>query len=150
MLLKTHLAFAVIAIILLLQSVNNKIIFVAMVLIATALPDADTAFSAAGKNIFAKILRFFVKHRGIVHSLTIGILISILFTIYLPVVSLGFFVGWSVHMLCDSFTKEGVRAFWPFKFRSCGPLVTGGKVEESLFLGMIFLDLILFLILIVW
>jgi len=150
MLLKTHLAFAVLAIILLIQHVQNPVIFIAMVLIATTLPDADSAFSTAGRNIISKSLRLFVKHRGVIHSLTTGIIIAIALSIYWPIASLGFFIGWSVHILCDSFTKDGVQPFWPLKFTSNGVLRTGGRIEETLFITMIFADLFAFVLLIMW
>ncbi len=150
MLLKTHLTFAVLAIILLVQHVQNPVIFIVMALIATVLPDIDSAFSTAGRNMVSKSLQMFVKHRGIIHSLTTGIIISIVFSIYWPVGSLGFFIGWAVHMLCDSFTKDGVQAFWPLKYRSNGILHTGGKIEESLFMIMILVDVLAFLLVIVW
>ena len=61
MLLKTHMAFAVFMIILFLEHVNNKIIFVGMVLIATILPDLDTGFSSFGRHLIFRPLQFFVK-----------------------------------------------------------------------------------------
>jgi inner membrane protein len=150
MLLKTHLVFAILAIILLVGQVESKILFIVMVLVATILPDADSAFSTAGRNLVSRSLQLFVKHRGLIHSLTVGILISLIFAVYWPVGALGFFVGWSVHMLCDSFTKEGVQAFWPFKVKSTGFISTGGRFEETLFFSMIFVDLALFFLLIIW
>jgi inner membrane protein len=126
--------------------VNNKLIFVGMVLFATILPDLDSGFSTIGRKWYSKPLQLFVKHRGIIHSLTTAVVLSVLLAIFIPVTSLGFFIGYSVHIIADSFTKEGVQPFWPFKAKSKGFVRTGGKLEDSIFLTMIFINLILFLV----
>jgi membrane-bound metal-dependent hydrolase YbcI (DUF457 family) len=142
--------FALFGIILLISHVENKIIFAAMVFLATIIPDMDTGFSRSGKNFAGKSLQLFVKHRGIVHSLTAGIFLSILLAVYWPVSSMGFFLGWAIHMICDSFTKDGIQPLWPLKFKSSGFILTGGKFEETLFLSMIGINLVFFLILFLW
>ena len=143
MLLRTHLAFGILMIILFVQHVNNKLIFMVMILVATVLPDLDSGFSSWGRHLIFRPLQFFVKHRGIIHSFTLAIVISIVLSMFWPVVSLGFFIGYSVHLICDSFTKEGIQPFWPLKSRSSGFITTGGRIEDSIFVGLILLDLIL-------
>lgn len=143
MLLKTHLAFGILMIILFVQHVNDKLIFMAMVLVATVLPDLDSGFSSWGRHLIFRPLQFFVKHRGIIHSFTLAVAISIVLSMFWPVVSLGFFVGYSVHLICDSFTKEGIQPFWPLKSKSIGFISTGGRIEDSIFVGLILFDLIL-------
>jgi len=148
MLLRTHLAFAALVIIIFISHVNNKIIFPIMVIIATFLPDLDTGFSRAGKRLIFRPLQWIVKHRGVIHSFTTGVVISIILAIFWPVAALGFFLGYSVHLITDSFTKEGIQPFWPLKMRSRGFIRSGGKVEDSLFLSLVILDvLMLFLVL---
>ena len=71
MLLRTHLAFGILIITLLINYVNNKFIFIGMALVATILPDIDTGFSNLGDSILFRPLQLFVKHRGIIHSLTL-------------------------------------------------------------------------------
>jgi inner membrane protein len=150
MLLKTHMAFAVFMIILFLEHVNNKIIFVGMVLIATILPDLDTGFSSFGRHLIFRPLQFFTKHRGIIHSFTFAVLASIVLAMFWPIASLGFFIGYSVHLVCDSFTKDGIQPFWPFKVKSSGFIASGGRMEESLFFSLILLDVVLFFVLVVF
>lgn len=145
MLVKTHLAFALLVIILFFEHVENKIIFVSMVLIATILPDLDSNLSTAGKSIFARPFQFFVSHRGIIHSFTFAAIISVLIAMIFPKASLGFFMGYSVHLVTDSFTKDGIQPFWPAKAKSKGFVRTGGKMEESLFFSLIFVNLIVLL-----
>lgn len=149
MLLKTHTAFAVLMIILFLDHVNNKFIFVGMVLVATILPDLDSGFSSYGRHLIFRPLQWFTKHRGVVHSFTFAVLISIVLSIFWPIAALGFFVGYSVHLICDSFTREGIQPFWPFKTKSIGFIRTGGRIEESLFFSLIFIDIVSFFIVIV-
>jgi inner membrane protein len=150
MLLKTHLAFALLLILIFVNHVNDKIIFIGLVIIATIIPDLDTGFSNIGKRWIFKPLQLFVKHRGIIHSLTTAIILSSLFAYFWPVGALGFFLGYSVHILLDSFTKDGIQPFWPLKHESKGFIRSGGKFEESMFLFLIIIDLVLFLILFVF
>ena len=46
MLLKTHLAFAVFIIILFVEHINSPWIFIAMVIVATVIPDLDLSSSS--------------------------------------------------------------------------------------------------------
>ncbi len=147
MLLRTHLAFAVLMIILFVEHVNNKLVFVSLLLLATILPDLDSPFSSWGRHLIFRPLQFFVKHRGIVHSFTFAVVGSIALSIFWPVAALGFFVGYSVHLICDSFTKDGIQPFWPIRAKSSGFISTGGRIEDSLFLTMILVDILLIVLL---
>lgn len=142
--LKTHFVIALFSIILFFPLVNNKIIFIMMVVIATIIPDLDTRFSKFGrKNPLTFILGFFTKHRGVMHSLTFAIILSVLLALWLPIASFGFFLGYSVHLLCDSMTKKGIRPFWPSKKTFSGFLQTGGKIETGVFVTFVVLDFLL-------
>ena len=121
-----------------------------MVVVATIIPDLDCGFSSYGKHLIFRPLQFFVKHRGIVHSFTTAIVLSIVLSVFYPIASFGFFVGYSVHLIVDSFTKKGIQPFWPLKIRSSGFIASGGKVEESLFFSLIFIDIGLFILVIVF
>jgi inner membrane protein len=145
MLLKTHLMFAALIVILFVQHVNHPFLFITMVVLATIIPDMDTGFSTSGRSIFLKPIQFFVKHRGMVHSFTFAVLVAVLLSIFFPVLSLGFFMGYSVHLICDSFTREGIQPFWPLSARSGGFVKTGGRIEDSIFFSMIFINIVLFI-----
>lgn len=147
MLLKTHLAIAVAAILLFLPKINNKIVFIFVALIATMLPDIDSGFSTIGKFPAWKPFQFFSKHRGMIHSFSFCIFISLLLAVFWPVASLAFFLGYGLHLLADSFTKDGILAFWPYKKRVSGMLKVGSLAESSLFLAFILADVLLLLIL---
>ncbi|MFA7708193.1 MAG: metal-dependent hydrolase [Candidatus Pacearchaeota archaeon] len=144
MLLKTHIVFAIFVILLFLEHVTNPLVFVLMVFIATILPDLDSGFSSYGRHFIFRPLQFFTKHRGIIHSFSFAILISVVLAVFFPKLSLGFFLGYSVHLILDSFTKEGIQPFWPFRIRSSGFIRSGGKIEETLFFTLLILDIILF------
>jgi len=141
--------FAIFMIILFMQQVENQFLFILMVLVATIIPDLDSGFSSYGRHMIFRPLQFFVKHRGIIHSFSAAVLLSVLLAVFYPILSFGFFIGYSVHLICDSFTREGIQPFWPLKVRSSGFIRTGGKIEESLFFSLIFVDIIMFFIFVV-
>lgn len=149
MLIRTHLAFIVLALILFVPIVNNDLIFIFIALIATMLPDIDNAFSTLGHHKIFRILQFFTKHRGMIHSFTFCIFIAILLAIFWPVAALPFFLGYGLHLFVDSFTQEGVVPFWPYLKKSSWKLRTGGLVETTIFLFLILLD-VLFFVIIFW
>lgn len=146
MLLRTHLAFAIFMILIFLNFVSNKLLFIIMVLVATIIPDLDTNRSHYGKEPFFIPLQSITKHRGFIHSFTTAFVLAAIIAIWWPVASFGFFIGYSVHLIMDSFTIGGIQPFWPFKWTSNGPFRTGGKIEEILFIGLIVLDVLLFFV----
>lgn len=143
MLLKTHLAFAILLILIFLQQVQSKFIFIIMILISTIIPDLDFNNSRFGKYLIFKPLQIFVKHRGIIHSFSFAIFAAFILAVFWPISCFGFFVGYSAHLICDSFTKKGIQPFWPLKFKSSGILKTGGRIEEGIFIGLIIVNVIL-------
>ena len=143
MLLKTHFAIAVFFVILFLPIVNDKIIFVVTCLIATYLPDVDSPYSTLGRKKPSRIIQFFVKHRGFLHSFTFLLVVTVLFALYIPILAFGFFLGYGLHLLIDSFTLEGIAPFWPFKKRVMGKLRTGGKIEIGILIAFIVVDVLL-------
>jgi inner membrane protein len=143
MLIRTHLAIAVFVILLFVNHVNNPVAFVIVTLIATMLPDVDSAFSTLGKGQQWRALQFFVDHRGPIHSLTFTIIIAIVLSFFFPGLAFGFFLGYGTHLFVDSFTKEGIIPFWPYDKKSKGPLRTGGVLESGVFLMFLLIDVFL-------
>lgn len=143
MLLRTHLALAVLAIMLFVQHVNNQFLFIFVMLIATMLPDIDTGFSTLGKMKGFRPLQFFVRHRGMIHSFTFCIIISLILAVFWPVASLAFFLGYGLHLFLDSFTKDGIMPFWPYRKVSSWHFKTGSLVETTIFLFLVFIDILL-------
>ena len=143
MLAKTTLAVTLFFVLLFISSINNKIIFVLVVLISSFIPDLDSKYSTLGRKKTFRILQFFTKHRGIIHSFTFVFLITFLFVLFFPILALPFFLGYSVHLFLDSFTIHGITPFYPFKMKYKGKITTGGKVEISIFAVFVILDVLL-------
>ena len=146
MLFKTHIAIGLFAAILFIPLVSNPWSFVLITLIASVIPDVDTAFSKVGRNMPAKVVQIFTTHRGMVHSLTICVLLSLIISVFVPILAFGFFVGYSLHLLADSFSKMGVTPFWPYSRVAKGMLPVGGVVEKGIFFTFVVIDLMFILI----
>ncbi len=143
MLFRTHLAIGVFALVLFLPVVESKLFFGMMVLIGTLVPDIDNAFSKFGRNFFSKFVQATTSHRGIVHSLTLCFGLSLVLAFFIPVLAFGFFLGYSLHLIADSFTKRGIKPFWPWKKTAQGFLVTGSVVEKGVFVMFVIIDFVL-------
>jgi inner membrane protein len=141
MLLITHLAITFFIVLLFFSSENYFFIFLFISLLATVLPDIDTPFSKIGKHF--KILNFFTKHRGIIHSFTFFILLSIPILIFFKEILLPFAVGYLSHLLVDCFTIQGVCLFYPLKIRIKGVFKTNGLIEKILLVLFILMDMFL-------
>ncbi len=149
MMLRTHLAISVFAILLFLphfSSLYSIFVFIPVVLIATALPDIDSGFSTVGRMKAGRIIQFFVRHRGIFHSFTFCIAVSLLFAFFIPVLALPFFLGYALHLFADSFTFEGILPFWPLKTESKWKFRTGSYMETNLFIFLIIINIICFFV----
>lgn len=129
MLFRTHIAIAVFLILLFLSKIEHKITFVLVLFAAAIIPDIDTRFSKIGKRKIFRPLQFFVTHRGVFHSFFFLIFITLILVLFLPIISLPFFLGYSSHIMLDTFTIEGVYLFYPLKKRIFGSIKTGGKNE---------------------
>jgi|SRR3989344_195572 len=147
MLRKTHIAIGLAAGLYFLPLVKNKMLFIPLVLAATLLPDIDSINSNIGRKRIFMPIQLFLKHRGPLHSYTICILISLALAFFYPVFSLPFFLGYSFHLLADSFTINGIKPFWPLKHVSNGKVTTGGLIDKALFgiFGVVDAVLLLFL-----
>jgi len=142
--MRTHLAFGILFALILLPHVNSKLIFIPVVLIAVLIPDIDSMSSYLGKNKALRPVQFIVKHRGIFHSLTFCVLVSVLISFVLPALSLPFFIGFASHLFLDSFTVDGIRPFWPSKRELNGGFKTNGKTEKMFFWFLAVVDLFIF------
>jgi membrane-bound metal-dependent hydrolase YbcI (DUF457 family) len=145
MIKRTHLAIGLALALLFLPGVNYKLVFFPIVLVCALLPDIDSPDSYFGSSKIWRPFQFIVKHRGVFHSFTLCILVSLVFAFVLPIVALPFFLGYGSHLLADSFTQEGITPFWPWKKASQGSLRTGGSVESGIFVGFIIINGLLFL-----
>ena len=112
-------------------------------MIASIVPDIDSRFSKIGKKKTFRILQFFVKHRGIIHSFTFLLIVLLIFWFVYPIIILPFFLGYASHLLIDGFTRQGIRPFYPLKFRVHGVIRTGEIFEIFVFVLFLVGDLVL-------
>ena len=122
-----------------LPYVNNEMVFLPVLLIATLLPELE-AITGKGRRI-SKVKK--EGHRGLLHTYTFCITVSLILALFYPIFALPFFLGYSFHLFADSFTKEGIRPFWPLKVRSSGVVVTGGQIDKVLFFTFAIVDIML-------
>ncbi|MBU0894049.1 MAG: metal-dependent hydrolase [Nanoarchaeota archaeon] len=143
MLLKTHLAITLAFILLFINSVESKLVFVIVALIATYIPDVDSRYSTLGRKKINRILQLFTKHRGMIHSFSFLLTITLFLILFFPVLAFGFFLGYGLHLFADSFTKDGIRPFYPWKKRAYGFVKTGGRIEVIILVGFVIADIAL-------
>jgi len=141
---RTHLIFSFLIGILIINyfNIQNKIVFVAILLIASALPDIDSYKSKLGKKIkpISFLINIFLGHRGIFHSPFFLILTSMLIAIINQEIASAFFIGYLSHLILDSLTPEGVMFLYPFsKKRTKGSIRTGSLFENIFFILLLIL-----------
>lgn len=141
MIWRTHLAITVFAILIFIPNISYPLIFSIVALFASLVVDIDSYCSLIGNKKIARPLQFFTQHRGIIHSLTFAIVLSLIISFFSPKIALPFFVGYGIHVFVDAFTVDGVQPFWPYKAESRGLLKTGRHSEAVLFLFFVLLDL---------
>lgn len=136
---RTHLIFSFFICLLIINSfdIQNKTVFIIIILIASALPDIDSHKSKIGRNIkpVSFLINLFFRHRGIFHSPFVLILISMLIAIINHEIAIAFFIGYLSHLVLDSLTPSGIMLFYPFsKKRTKGFIRTGSLWENILFI----------------
>lgn len=147
MLLKTHLAITIFAILFFIQNIENKFIFVFVALISTFIPDIDSRYSSFGRKKINRIFQFFTQHRGVTHSFVFLFILTFVLALVWPIGALGFFLGYGLHLFADSFTPDGIKPFYPFfKVKSKGRILTGGRTEIFLFFIFVILDVSMFFV----
>jgi inner membrane protein len=150
--LRTHLVITALFVVLFIPHVESKIVFAFAALIATLIPDIDTGFSTSGfktTNYLRFLTSIFTRHRGFIHSLTLCIALTVILSVFLPVLAFGFFLGYSLHIFADSFTISGVQPFWPYKKKSAWLLKTGSVTETSLFVILLLVDILILIVIII-
>ena len=142
MLTRTHLLAALFLGLIFLPE-GNKIIFFSVLLVASLIPDIDSRFSKIGKRKAFRILQFFVRHRGIIHSFLFLLIIGGVLYYFFPVAVFPFLLGYGSHLLADGISRQGVRAFYPFKWKIKGFVKVGGRFETILFVLLLIGNLFL-------
>ncbi len=145
MLIKTHIVITLFFSLLLVSYVKSPIFFLVFALFATYLPDIDSKKSKIGNHIFLRPFQWFSRHRGMIHSFTFLFFLVFFLALFFPIIALPFFVGYSSHLLSDSFTLKGIKPFYPFKKASSWKIRTGSIFETNIFLFFLIADIFLFI-----
>jgi len=139
MLFRTHFVFGLLFALLALYFINpiNKYIFIMIVVLSSLLPDLDHKESFINNKLkIFKSFSYFVKHRGILHSIWIPLALWLL-------LDFGFnsrygsavFIGYLSHLFSDGLTKAGINIVHPLKqLRIQGFIETGSILEHLVFL----------------
>ncbi len=144
----THMSFALFVGLLLTDKFFlpvNKYVFLAIIVFASLLPDIDSAHSLLGRR--AKVVSMAFRHRGVIHSLFVMIIFSIILLIITPNLYYlsAFVIGYFSHLMLDSITPKGIPLFWPSKKRLNGSLKTTGLFDWLLLLIFLALDVLILL-----
>ena len=113
------------------------------ILFATVFVDIDIKNSKFGNHWYLRPLQWVTKHRGVLHSLVAGLLLSLIIGGFNLWAGFGFFAGYVSHLVLDCFTCMGLKVFWPLGFRVRGFVRSGGWVEDVLFVFVLGLDVLL-------
>lgn len=141
--MRTHVAFALMFVLMFVTSVQNKLVFIFVALLASLIPDLDSTHSFLGKYVILRPIQWLLKHRGLMHSLTFCVIVALLLDFVWPVLAFPFFLGYSSHILLDSFSIDGIRPFWPSRKEIKGILKTDGVTEKVTFFVLILVDVLL-------
>ncbi len=142
MIFLTHLLGGILAAVYLgyyfgVQSVSDKIVFLAVAALFSILPDLDIIKSKAGKHLqpFSIILSSIFRHRGFLHSFIFAAVVYFGIRYLLtPEIAAAAAIWYSSHIILDSLTKEGIMPFSPLsKLKLRGFIKTGGFLEKAVF-----------------
>lgn len=143
MLIITHLTITLLSCLIFFPFFDKKILFLIVALISSIIPDLDSPNSKIGKIWFFRPINFFTKHRGFFHSLIfLGIFFFLLKLISLEI-AYAFLLGYGLHLISDCLTLQGIRLFYPFKFKIRGFIKTGGIFETTLLISCLLIILFL-------
>jgi len=151
MLLRTHIAISLLGVLSLFSLFENKVVFVIAVLLGGIFPDIDCETSKLGRKGIFRPLQFFIKHRGLFHSFSFLLVLVVLGFVFLETfrneIIFGVVIGYGLHLITDSFTKKGVRLFYPlskkvFKWK----IRSGGKKEIAFLAFILAIDIILIIL----
>ena len=147
MLARTHVAIGILAALLAkpLFAINNTFVFVLLVCIGALLPDVDHGGSTINRMVpVTTLVPLLFRHRGFFHSIFAALILFGTFSLFNQLfVGAALAFGYALHLLADSFTKQGVNWLYPLStFRMAGPIETGELAETILFVFVIIFVLV--------
>jgi inner membrane protein len=140
----THLAFSFLVGILLINylSIPNQILFIILFMGFSLLPDIDKVQSKISEKIkvVSFIIRFFLGHRGLMHSIWIPLLFYLMLFAFNMNIAIAVSFGYLSHLLLDGLTPSGVKLLWPINKKLKGFVRTSSLMEYLLFILLVILD----------
>lgn len=145
MLAKTHIAFGILAGLITLKytSVQNELLFIALVILGVFLPDIDHPESKVNNVLkITKVIPLLFGHRGFFHSIFAVILVFAgLWWWQGFIYGFGVSIGYLSHLVSDALTLSGVGFLNPIAhYKVRGPVQTGTLMETIVFFVVIALD----------
>jgi len=139
MMYHTHLAFGLLFSLVSLYFIHptNKYVFIAIILIAALLPDADHEKSKINSSIPGlKLVSKVFGHRGLLHSVWIPLCLwLIIYFGFHSSYGIAVFIGYLSHLFSDGLTKMGINMIHPLnQLRIQGFIETGSVAEHLVFL----------------
>jgi len=136
MLFRTHLAFGLLIGLLFVEFFSLNYLWLILVLFFSVVVDIDEVNSKIGKKFkfFSFFIKLIFKHRGLVHSLFIPLVIFVVLWFFgYNLIGLVVLVGYSSHLFLDMLNVSGIRLFYPLDFKIKGFVKTGSILENILF-----------------
>lgn len=135
MMFRTHVAFGFLAGLFAITFLHpaNQILFISLVVVASAFPDIDHPNSKIGKRV--KFVGFLFEHRGFFHSVFAVALFTLLIFLAFnaPIYAWGVLIGYASHLIADCFTVQGIMPFHPFSRKAIRGFVRTGTTVEVVF-----------------
>jgi len=147
----THLVFGLLTSLVsfLFFDINNKLLFIFIVVFFSIFPDLDEKRSKIGRKhkITSTIINFIFGHRGFFHTIYIPLLIFFILNIINFEIALAALIGYCSHLFLDALTRKGIKPFYPLiNNRINGFFRTGSLVEKILFSIVLFSSIYLLII----
>lgn len=147
MLFRTHLALGVAVALYFLPHIEyNEVLFFAIVLLASMVPDLENGFTSMKKRKGGALLgkpNLLFHKNGLLHTYTVLVILAIIVALVWPRAAFPFFLGYSFHLFIDSFSQQGIRPFWPLKRRTVGRIAPGGNIDQGIFYALILVNFML-------
>lgn len=146
----THIAFGLLLSLLYIEIfiVENKLLFIFIVLLFSLLPDIDETRSRIGRKnkLASKTINFIFGHRGLFHTIYIPLLLFLILILFNVKIIIGtaVFIGYLSHLFLDAITRQGIRPFYPlYNKRINGFIKTNSIFEKVFFLAVVVLNIYL-------
>ena len=146
----THLSFGFLVSLLALDffNIQNKLLFVLIVVFFSIFPDIDDTKSKIGKKNrqISRIINILFGHRGFFHSIYVPLILYYIFYYVNKEIGAAVLVGYFSHLFMDALTRKGIKPFYPLiNKRINGFFKTNSLLEKIFFLAVILLDLYILL-----